>query len=180
MSNNDFYIQKYNDDIWNKNPALREYINRNLSDATVLERNKVKQASGNILSTVDLINFDERWLLVSPELQPVIAWVKTQMKKVADAEDYMHNKKIQWRRIWVNKMLNNSSVIPHVHDFDGLVGVYYLYMPKNSAQLKIKDQQLKCQTGDLVIHKSNIIHSVSEHLAEEPRISIIFEAIFVE
>jgi hypothetical protein len=77
-------------------------------------------------------------------------------------------------------MLKGSWVEPHTHVFNGFVAVYYLYVPENSGQLVINGKGLSCKTQDLVIHHSDVIHSVSEHLSDEPRISLIFEAILEE
>jgi hypothetical protein len=73
-------------------------------------------------------------------------------------------------------MFKGSSVEPHTHSFNGFVAVYYLHIPEHSGQLVINGEQLYCKTQDLVIHHSDVIHSVSEHLSDEPRISLIFEA----
>jgi hypothetical protein len=102
------------------------------------------------------------------------------------------NQQIFYPRIWINKIFKHCSGTCHIHsdsDVDGVV-IFYYSSPKNSSKLIVLKDNIEGEvreehfnishfidvsTGDLLIHKNDVPHAVSEHLNDEPRICFIFE-----
>jgi hypothetical protein len=85
---------------------------------------------------------------------------------------------IEIKTCWVNVMYKDSFVGPHKHDkFDG-VAIYYFKVPDNSAKLQyeINDvyEELEVTEGMLVLHSPTLMHKVSVHNNEEPRICVVY------
>lgn len=55
-------------------------------------------------------------------------------------------------------MYQDSSVKEHSHGFDGLVAIFYLSVPENSAKLILTNVPIAPKNNGLVIHNGNIQH----------------------
>lgn len=108
--------------------------------------------------------------------------------------DYKYDRPITIHRNWVNKKYFNSSIIPHHHGKmkNFFVAVFYINYPKDSGKLfftKHRDETkhniedyddedvhvVNESEGELIVHKGDMIHGVTEHLNKNPRLSMIFE-----
>lgn len=66
----------------------------------------------------------------------------------------------------------------HSHNnLEGLVGIFYFNAPENSAKLIVDDTLIVPKNAMLVIHDDKIMHRVTKHMSEEPRIVLIVEAV---
>jgi hypothetical protein len=89
---------------------------------------------------------------------------------------------------WVNIMYKGSGVVIHDHlsDTDDnskkVVAILYLQAPENSAKLvTVTDNietPIEVATGDFLIHDVEMLHYVSEHKSDIPRICIATEFLF--
>lgn len=171
------YIKKrYHTDIWNINQNLQTIINPYFEKKNI-KINKIEQANGPLSSTANDEDSQD-WILDIEELKDLIKWIEKEILKATEFFYKREYKYIYTGRIFMNKMNKNSSAKWHHHTVNGLIGIFYLNAPKNSAKLLTKNEDIIVETGDLIIHKPNLKHAVSEHLIEEPRISLIYEAIF--
>ncbi len=101
------------------------------------------------------------------------------------------NSKILYTRMWMNKIYKNCSGKCHTHegDNDG-TAIFYFNVPDNGSKLiilknkidsdvteKHKDisHYVDVKTGDLILHRKNVPHAVSEHMSDDPRICFIFD-----
>ena len=101
------------------------------------------------------------------------------------------NIKIFYTRMWMNKIYRNCSGKCHMHesDNDG-TAIFYFNVPENGSKLiilknkidsdvteKHKDisHYVDVKTGDLIIHRKNVPHAISEHMSDNPRICFVFD-----
>ncbi len=82
------------------------------------------------------------------------------------------------RGFWPNDMGPGKTTSRHDHDEDDelLSGVYYIHVPENSGNLIIHDRycitEVTPQAGMFVFFAPTVIHSVSQNLSLENRLSI--------
>ena len=85
---------------------------------------------------------------------------------------------IEFKTCWVNAMYKGAFVGPHKHDKYGGVAIYYYKVPDNSAkfQYEMNDtfEELEVTEGMLMIHSPTLMHKVSIHDNEEPRICVVY------
>jgi hypothetical protein len=101
------------------------------------------------------------------------------------------NTKIFYDRMWINKIYKNCSGKCHTHEGsnDGSA-IFYFDVPENGSKLiilknkidsavteKHKDMSyyVDVKTGDLILHRKNVPHAVSEHMSDNPRICFVFD-----
>ena len=81
---------------------------------------------------------------------------------------------------WINIMQQGHTTSLHCHeDADELLsGVYYVMAPENSGQfiyhLDGEKHSLAPEEGSFLFFSPSLLHEVTEHLSEQPRISIAF------
>jgi hypothetical protein len=100
-------------------------------------------------------------------------------------------REVVFNRAWANKIFKNCSGVCHVHNGpnDG-TAIFYFSVPDDGSNLIVlkhpidgvvkechKDisKYIKVETGDLVIHKQDVPHAVSEHMSDLPRICFVFD-----
>lgn len=81
---------------------------------------------------------------------------------------------------WINTMYQGHTTSLHCHE-DGdelLSGVYYVKVPENSGQfiyqLDGEKHSLDPEEGTFLFFSPSLLHEVTEHHSEQPRISIAF------
>ena len=96
------------------------------------------------------------------------------------------------RRAWSNRMYRGCKGAAHDHLGDiKLVGIFYYAAPAPAGNLVFtkRDQERKFDneiasedkiyfeptTGTLVCHRSTMLHAISEHGSDDPRICLVFE-----
>jgi len=122
-------------------------------------------------------------------------WLTKRVPKALELlSDYNYDRRITVYRNWINKKYLNSCIIPHNHGSqkDFFVGVFYINYPKDSGKLFFtkhydetkhhiedyddEDVHVVNETeGEFIIHRGDMVHGVTEHLNEDPRLSMIFE-----
>jgi len=116
-------------------------------------------------------------LYLERERIPAIA----RMLKQAElyAADLLHMSQNKLRSgFWINDMGPGEVTTEHDHDeYDEMLsGVYYVKVPQNSGELVIIDKHsrtlLSPQAGMFVFFAPDVLHSVSQNLSGERRISI--------
>jgi hypothetical protein len=127
-------------------------------------------------------------------INPLINYISDIIMK--NFYNYAHiprDKKIFYTRMWINKIHKNCSGKIHTHEGhnDG-TAIFYYKVPENGSKLIIskykKDidqieqtnennvfEYIDVKTGDLIIHKRDVPHGVSEHLNTEPRICFVLD-----
>lgn len=81
---------------------------------------------------------------------------------------------------WINIMQQGHTTSLHCHeDADELLsGVYYVSVPEKSGQfiyhLDGEKQSLNPEEGTFLFFSPALLHEVTEHLSEQPRISVAF------
>lgn len=82
------------------------------------------------------------------------------------------------RDFWINEMAPGQTTSTHDHDEDNILlsAVYYIYAPKNSGNLIIHDERFFTEfepaDGIFVFFAPTVMHSVSENLSNENRLSM--------
>lgn len=96
------------------------------------------------------------------------------------------------RRAWSNRMYRGCKGAAHDHLGDiKLVGIFYYDAPapagnlvftKREHERKFDDQiasedkvYFEPTTGTLVCHRSTMLHAISEHGSDDPRVCLVFE-----
>ena len=177
---NDKSLQKNIDKVF----SLDSFYSENYKK--IMEENLI-ESRGIVHSTISLsnreINLDFFYF------HPVFDYIDFAIKTYFFTK-FEQKVKILYSEMWVNKMFKNSSVNCHRHNplYD-YVGIFYYKVPPNSGDLIILKEHIygvfkeknkdisyfmKINTGDLIIHPTNVPHAVSEHLNDDPRISFIF------
>ena len=81
---------------------------------------------------------------------------------------------------WINIMQQGHTTSLHCHeDADELLsGVYYVKVPENSGQfiyhLDREKHSLDPEEGSFLFFSPSLLHEVTEHQSEQPRISVAF------
>lgn len=169
-------VVKYKEDVWNTNEKVRNYINNYFESEVVKNIEKSPEANGVALSTAGLPG---NWILESDELKPLVSWIVDEIKKAYVDFYNQEVDDINFVRVWSNKMYENSSGAWHTHYSADVVGIFYLNVPDNGAYLITETENIMTTNGDLVMHKGDLPHSVSEHKSDEPRIVLVFDTIGV-
>jgi hypothetical protein len=173
-----------------KNKKFLENLNM-LFDHPAVRKNKApRERAGHGTSTVGLESLQP---LRFPESIPLKNWIDARIM-----ESYIHfvdfiPSGIKYFRNWTNKIFKDAQVSVHDHahkSVDG-VGIFYVNLPDNGADLVfIKDGadlttvdnyspadivQVNARDGELVLHDPTILHTTTKHNNEEPRICIVIE-----
>ena len=132
-----------------------------------------------------------------PGLESLVSWVEQQIMLAAPyfVDFSPSGFKFDLQRTWANKMFKGSSVLPHTHDvIPGTtnrhttnsrgVAIFYQQLPTDSSDLVFiqNDEKIygEVKEGDLVFHSKNILHAVTEHQSDIPRICLVFEFVYLE
>lgn len=175
MWNQKVIIKEYPEKIWGERTILEEYIENvfnQLEKLTGLSGSNVFEAHGKVLSTASM---DPTWIIESEEFKTLYNWI---MSEIEESAEQVYDKpftKIIARRIWANKTFKNSYADWHQHGFKGIIAVFYLYVPKNGSNLMTPEGIVESKTNRLLIHSSEMPHSVTVHKSDEPRIALIVE-----
>ena len=95
---------------------------------------------------------------------------------------------IEITRIWSNKMLQGSRGLIHEHSSEYPYScncIFYVTVPENSASYVLHDNEgnvtesISVKTGDLIVHDSDLKHSITEHNSAEPRRAIVMDYRYV-
>ena len=132
-----------------------------------------------------------------PGLETLVSWVQEQALLAAPYFiDYTPTGlEFDVKRTWANKMFRGSKVLPHTHDViletgerntnnSRVVSIFYYQLPKDSSDLVfMRDNEVvnaDVQEGELVFHTKDILHAVTEHKSDIPRICLVFEFTYVQ
>ena len=132
-----------------------------------------------------------------PGLENLMVWVKQQIMNAAPHfVDFTPSEfEFDLKRTWANKMFLGSKVTPHTHDVvPGTterntnnargVAIFYLQLPEQSSDLVfIQDEDTiyaNAKEGELIFHTKDILHSVTEHESDIPRICLVFEFTYLQ
>ncbi len=132
-----------------------------------------------------------------PGLENLIGWVEKQIMLVApNFVDYTPTGfEFDLKRTWANKMFKGSKVLPHTHDVisetgerntndSRIVSIFYYQLPEGSSDLVfMQDNEVvnaDVKEGELVFHTKDILHAVTEHKSDIPRICLVFEFTYVQ
>lgn len=124
-----------------------------------------------------------------PEFFNIFSWVVGEISKL---KNEFVGTNITFTRTWVNKIFEGCSGACHIHPSENSgVAIFYLSAPEGSSDLviinngvegtphtnyKLEDTfYLPVKTGQLVVHKPETPHAVSEHKSSEPRVCLIME-----
>jgi len=120
-----------------------------------------------------------------PGLENLMIWVKQQ---IMNAAPYFVDFKpsgfeFDLKRTWANKMFLGSKVTPHTHkhntDNTRGVAIFYLQLPEQSGDLVFMQEEnliyANAKEGELIFHSRDILHLVTEHKSDIPRICLVFE-----
>ena len=148
---------------------------------------RVIEGVGNVVTTngmdSNLTDYDESTKIVD--------WIKNQILAIEKFNSFKIEN-IKSTRSWVNKMEKGSEGLVHTHKTDAnVVAIFYLSNSENGSNLVVTKNTkenisyLECDetdvsiietnTGDLILHESNIPHAVSLHQGKTPRICLVFE-----
>ena len=132
-----------------------------------------------------------------PGLENLMVWVEQQIMNAAPyfVDFKPSGFKFDLKRTWANKMFLGSSVAPHTHDVipgtnnrntDNTRGVaiFYLQLPEHSSDLMFMQEEdimyANAKEGELIFHSKDILHSVTEHKSNIPRICLVFEFTYLQ
>jgi hypothetical protein len=138
-----------------------------------------------------------------PSLQPLMVWVGAQIMNAAPYITNFNPSSFVYTRTWVNKMYKGCSGRAHSHGqtkFDNRgVAIFYLQVPKNSSDLvflkgsndKFKlvedyfneNQEIiyaNIREGELLFHDNGIMHAITEHKSDIPRICLVFDFMYIK
>lgn len=96
------------------------------------------------------------------------------------------NKKYFKKDIWCSVYTNNSELSVHDHGTDGIIGMHYVKFKQNihpptrfyDSANKELFLDFEVSEQDFILTPSEIFHSVSPNLSEDPRIVVVFKIIF--
>ena len=131
-----------------------------------------------------------------PGLENLIDWVKKQIMMAAPSFVNFTPTGFQFdmKRTWANKMYRGSQVLPHTHDVvagsqerrtnnSHGVAIFYLQMPEHSSDLVFMEGETvhhaNVKQGELVFHTKDVLHAVTEHQSDIPRICLVFEFTYI-
>jgi hypothetical protein len=111
-----------------------------------------------------------------PSIKPVLKMIQQESARLLDiSEDELQ------LGFWINFMQKDDVTTAHSHDDDDelLSGTYYLQMPENSGELRIKQDNgsieiIKPEGAALTFFHPSVEHEVSVHKSPIPRISLGF------
>jgi hypothetical protein len=134
-----------------------------------------------------------------PGASNLIQWIKSSCVCALSAYNITAND-VKITRSWMNRMNQGSQGRCHVHtgkdilgltESPDLVAIFYVNNPENGSKLVIvKDGvagtlpsdipesnkiYITPNSGDLVIHRPEVYHAVSEHCNSDPRICFVFQ-----
>jgi hypothetical protein len=130
--------------------------------------------------------------LMLPGSEQLKKWIDDRILEAATHFVDFIPRNIEYVRNWSNKMYKESEGLVHRHKGspDG-VGIFYVNIPENGGDLvfirdgayltRIEDFAPEdivfagTNAGELVLHDPSILHSVSKHNNDEPRICIVVE-----
>lgn len=162
---------------------------KNLLKNVSFDENKAQEKNGLAKSTTHLPNvlfqIDNFTEIMEKFLFPYVAQYSQLIKKEPV-------KNITVQRCWINEMFKGSSGKIHYHQNCNIVAIFYYQVPKNSSHLVLiesfengknyiedysfeEKSYIKISEGDLIIHKNDLYHGVSEHKSEESRICFVFD-----
>lgn len=127
-----------------------------------------------------------------PGLEPLMAWISEYIMKAAPYYVDFIPSGFRFARTWANKMYLGCEGKAHRHGVNDGVAIFYLQAPEHSSDLvfiegdkvpqklldEYQDEVLiyaNVKQGELVFHDKRIIHAVSKHGNEIPRICLVFE-----
>lgn len=129
--------------------------------------------------------------LMLPGAEKLEKWIYSKLIEAAPFFVNFKPSKITFHRIWTNRTFKGYSGKTHIHNENHGVGIFYLSVPKNSSDLVIVRNGLpltnindydetdiayaNVTTGEFVLHKTHLMHGISEHKSEEPRICIVMD-----
>ena len=182
-----------------KNDSLQKDFNT-LFNLDIVINNKDNYQKGEALTTCNILPVGA--ILDMPSIPRLIDWIvecimSARYEIRTSKYDPDEIKGVLVCRAWTNRMFKGCEGICHTHEvpiLDG-VAIFYLDVPEESANLVfIKDGKdktfyrdydesnrvyLSPQEGQLVIHKPNMIHCVTEHKSDLPRTCIIFDFMYL-
>jgi len=165
---------------------------------------KGKEDGGTLWSTFET---PAKSFFSFPESNKLLSWVKQKAVEIAPDLGFINCQSVDLNIDWMNIMYENSFGNCHTHhDINELdtkrkiVAIFYLQAPSNSAKLlaikntkdyssmgvspfTIADDEIipiDVNTGDLIIHKTDMPHAISKHNNIEPRICLVMEFSFNE
>ena len=151
------------------------------------KNNHAIEGVGNVVTTVDMdVNLTDY-----DELNKLVDWIKNQILSIQKFNS-LKVENIKSTRSWVNKMETGSEGLVHTHsDEANVVAIFYLSNSEKGSNLVVTKNTkenisyLECdetdvsitetQTGDLILHESNVPHAVTIHQSKKPRICLVFE-----
>ncbi len=108
----------------------------------------------------------------------------------------LKNVKISLLNLWINRNLKGNYNVPHIHPSSNFSGIYYVDVTKEGGELiffradrssqmletqsflKDKDFQeefhIKPKKNQLLVFPSHLLHMVTPHFDNKPRISVSF------
>lgn len=180
--NNSYIKINCEDETIYKNETVVEYIDYVFNRPEVISRGRVIEQVGNALTTCGM-NSDI--IMTMPGIQNLIQWIANNLILNANIFTSEEVKGVNFTRAWMNKMFRGCSGEKHFHQpvSNGTVSIFYFNVPENGSKFVIhhenEDEEVEVKTGDLIIHDSQLIHSVTEHKSDIPRICFIFESNYV-
>ena len=115
-------------------------------------------------------------------------WIVHKLLSLKEDFGASETQTIEITRIWSNKMLQGSRGLIHEHSSGYPYScncIFYVTVPENSASYVLHDNEgnitesISVKTGDLIIHDSELKHSITEHNSAEPRRAIIMDYRYV-
>jgi len=147
----------------------------------------VLQQSGNVISTVER----QHALRTLQGYQELLSFLYPYFLNARDAI-YKHTGNVRVVRSWVNIMNKGAGGLSHAHKVPGLVGIFYLDAVVDSGKFVVVDDDINLVSEEdipsvkkhyidvapytFICHNNTLVHAVSKHQADRPRVSIIFEA----
>lgn len=179
--------------IYNKK-SFKKSINQTFEALECIDICKdTNESIGSVTTTVGLENTNSLILRIN-NVEELIHYVSEVIMKSFFKKDF-YTHKVVMTNMWMNKIYLNSKVRCHTHEkrenIKSGVAIFYLNAPKNGSKLIILKNDignnfvtdehldishyLKVDSGDLIIHSSDVPHAVSTHLNIEPRICLVFD-----
>jgi hypothetical protein len=167
-----------------------------LTDILHLYDVNTRESVGNTLSTI-LFAQSKEHILNLPGFEKLRHWLEINLLELIDDIGWPPNAKgIEFKRAWSNLMYKGSEGISHTHESYSSpttagVAIFYFKAPKNSSKFVIVDSKeidkkidyydsnlckyIDVEEGMLLVHDASIVHGVSKHNNDEPRICFIFD-----
>lgn len=178
-----------------KNDGLQKELDILFNLEYVL-KHKDKYQKGQAITTCNILPIDA--ILDMPSIPRLAEWIiesiiSARYEMCVGKYDPDKVKGVLICRAWANRMFKECEGICHIHEIPVLDGVaiFYVDVPDDSANLVFvkngKDQTyyrdyqdndkiyLSPQEGQLVIHRPDIVHCVTEHTSDVPRTCLIFD-----